>query len=484
MNMSMMKIERNDNNLKCIIFGCGQIGRAAYEKLKNYYEIIAWSDNNQNLWNTKLNDIIVISPEEMRIKCQNEHTDVYVAMLDSSEVIKQLLAMEIENLYLWKQGLFYSAEGLFPKEFPVSPYLKYGDENEESFHVLFISDVARIRDHKMASIVKKAGHKVFLAYLSKSPNMAYPEYAPIYDGIFPIMSLNGLKSFAMNSEFDIIHASSEPDFLVPVLNGINKPVVLDCHDLRSSTQSMTPDQMMIESLAHTDADMVIYPTTGLKNEAIKKFRIAKEKTVVMENYISETLVPEFHHEKISKIDGELHCVYEGSLVTDNTTNYKYFVEIWTKLAKMGIHIHFYSSAVNEARILEKLNNIHYEGNLNSHQLAYELSKYDVGLAIYNVNYRNKSYLEKSSPNKIFEYVNAGIPVAVSDIAEMAGFVKENHFGDVIDLTKNVVEQLKTIANIDIPDNVLEEKGYTFESMSDKLIDVYKYAMSIKGETGE
>ena len=42
---------------KCIIFGCGNIGKAAYKKLKDYYEIVAWSDNDQSLYGQEIDDI-------------------------------------------------------------------------------------------------------------------------------------------------------------------------------------------------------------------------------------------------------------------------------------------------------------------------------------------------------------------------------------------------------------------------------------------
>ncbi len=50
---------------KCIIFGCGNIGKAACEKLKAYYEIVAWSDNKSDLHGKELNGIPIISPSEI-----------------------------------------------------------------------------------------------------------------------------------------------------------------------------------------------------------------------------------------------------------------------------------------------------------------------------------------------------------------------------------------------------------------------------------
>lgn len=265
---------------KCIIFGCGNMGKAAFRKLKDYYEIVAWADNNQELHGRKINGISVINPSEIPSLAQKYDLDIFVCMYKTSEVVKQLRSFGKLNVYIWKDGFFFSSNGLYPLEFPVLRYHKKG--NDKSLHVLFVSNTARIWDHKMASIVKKAGEKVFLAYIVQSPYDKFPEYADIYEEIYPIMSIQSLFDFVKNSEYDIIHCSSEPEHITPILLRSGKTVIHDCHDLRSSNQSMSPDELTLEYLAHTGAAGVIYPTAGLRDEAVKKFALSKERTLVIE----------------------------------------------------------------------------------------------------------------------------------------------------------------------------------------------------------
>lgn len=273
---------------KCIIFGCGNIGKAAYGKLKEYYEIVAWSDNNQDLQGREIDGISVIPPSEIPLFTQKYDLDIFVSMFKTSESVVQLRQLKVSNIYVWKGGFFFSADGLYPLEFPVSKYHKKA--NDKSLHILFVSDAANIRDHKMASIVKKAGEKVFLAYIIKSPYDGWSEYADMYEEIYPIMSIQQLVDFVKNSEFDIIHCSSEPDHITPILIHSGKTLIHDCHDLRSSNQSMSPDMLALEYLAHTGADGVIYPTAGLRDEAVRKFALPKERTLVIENYPSADLI--------------------------------------------------------------------------------------------------------------------------------------------------------------------------------------------------
>lgn len=65
---------------KCIIFGCGKIGNAAYGKLKKYYDVVAWSDNNQDLQGQEINGISVISPSDIPSLSQKYDLDVFVSM--------------------------------------------------------------------------------------------------------------------------------------------------------------------------------------------------------------------------------------------------------------------------------------------------------------------------------------------------------------------------------------------------------------------
>ena len=115
---------------------------------------------------------------------------------------------------------------------------------------------------------------------------------------------------------------------------------------------------------------------------------------------------------------------------------------------------------------------HFEGNRTSLELAIEMSKYDVGLCILNATQRNKKYLEYASPNKIQEYINAGIPVAVGNIKSQIDFVENNSFGKQIHLEQGILKQLEGIKKINIPVGILQEKQMTLETKIPQLISFY------------
>lgn len=465
---------------RCIIFGCGKNGKAAFEKLRLFYEIIFWADNDCLKWGEKINGTTVIEPEKIADYTQDIDVDVFVCILNYDSVYKQLKGMKIQNVYVWKGGFFYNPEGLFPLEFPELEIHK--KDNDDCLHVLFVSNAAAIRDNKIASLIKKTGNKVYHAYIEESPKIACPEFVDIYEEIYPIMSVRELFNFVQNSEFDIVHCSSEPEYISALLINTNKPIIHDCHDLRSSYQKMDHDGLTLEFISHRGATGVIYPTEGLRDATIRKYDMNLESTLVVENYPSSDLVVKEHKRKLRLQDGEIHCVYEGGIISNgNKETSKYFEEIWVKIVSSGVHIHFYSQADEKyCEYLETLHpNIHYEGNLSSKDLSSELTKYDVGLCIFNDSPKHRVYIENSSPLKLFEYANAGIPVAVGNIASHILFVRKYELGDYLDLEKNIYSQLTEIAQMKILDNVLEENNLTIDSKAEEILEFYKRAICKK-----
>ena len=86
--------------------------------------------------------------------------------------------------------------------------------------------------------------------------------------------------------------------------------------------------------------------------------------------------------------------------------------------------------------------------------------------------KNRQYLEFASPNKIQEYVNAGIPVAVGDIESQREFVETNLFGSAVDMKGDLNTQITEISKINISKGVLREKGFTLESRIPQLLQFY------------
>lgn len=459
---------------KAIIFGCGEIGTMAYHYFKTIYDIVAWADNNERLWGTKKENIEIIPPGSICHVIVEKNAELFVSVTKSDDIVAQLKSYGIKDFYVWREGFFFY-------HVDSGMQLRYTEQrkiniNKDEKNILFVMNniLGGIREYRLGKILKHAGYKIYLAYMMPIMEQLDDGFIDIYDDMIQIFSLQDLLELVNNNPFEFVHSSSEPEWGTGLILNSNKVVIHECHDLGSSNVYMSPEQMTLEYIANVFSRGVIYPSKKLRDDAIAKFGISKCKTLIMENTISESLIPKVKKEKISKLDGRIHAVYEGAISSGDVNDKRFFENIWLKLAEAGIHVHFYTNHGEVyCKKLESLHpNIHYEGNKSSKELAVEMSQYDVGLLLFNVNMRNRLYLEYASPNKLYEYINAGIPVATAGIDTYKNFVETNNIGKEIDFCENLVEQFMEIKKISVPVNFLKDNELTLESNENKIINYF------------
>lgn len=73
---------------KIVIFGAGEWGKIAYHYYKENCEIVCYIDNDETLWNTAVNGIIVTSPDILK---ENEYTVIIANKWFEEEIKEQLL---------------------------------------------------------------------------------------------------------------------------------------------------------------------------------------------------------------------------------------------------------------------------------------------------------------------------------------------------------------------------------------------------------
>lgn len=463
---------------KAIIFGAGYMGNCAYFKLKKYYEIIAYTDNNPALGGKMLNGINIICPDKMKAMYDQynpDDIDIIICSGYYNEIVSQICNMGITHLLVMAEGFLFKhspEEMMIPMELEETQYVKKNDPKERT--MLFVQDAACIRTHKIAAIMKTAGYRVYLLYTMAPPESGNKEFSDIYEQVFTVFSMKQLVGFVENSEFDIVHSSNAPDNLTALLLLTTKKIVHDTHDMMSLWGKATQETLIVEYIANTKAAGVIYTSQGVKDIATSKFGISEDRTFVLENMPLQSICGKKNHRKLSEEDGEIHCVYEGG-ISSNAASDRYFEDIWRALADEGIHVHFYSGQIIEyCKALEKTNHFfHYEGNYTSKQLAEEMGKYDCGLALFHVTQENKIFLETSTANKMYEYLNAGLPVAVGDIKSYIRFVETYQVGAFLDISVNIREQLRKISRITVSPTCLKDNGLLMDTKARELTQFYE-----------
>ena len=198
----------------------------------------------------------------------------------------------------------------------------------------------------------------------------------------------------------------------------------------------------------------------------------------MGNYPLSSLKNVEYLPKLSEADGEIHCVYEGT-ITDQAGSaampYRFYEPIFVKLAEAGVHVHIYSSMVPDylKQLDHEYANIHYEGNYGGVELISQMTQYDLGLALYPSE--ENAAMMLASPNKFCEYMSAGIP-AVTNMKLWIDFLVENQCGGSADLKGDILAQLREYQKISIPQGFCDSHGLTMDANAERILEFYSMVL--------
>ena len=460
---------------KVVLFGAGFYGNAAYYKLKNVTEILYYVDNSSEKVGKQLHGIEIININRLRQIVESQEIDIIISSQYHSEIAEQIYEIGIKKYYVMLGGLlFYTTEKdrMLPLE--LLEIQRYKKENNEK-NILFVQDTACIRTHKIASLMKDNGYKVFLLYTMAPPESNNASFSVVYDGVYTFYTYNAIVCFVEQSEFDIVHCSNAPDMLTCLLLNTSKHIVFDTHDMNSLWGVDSIENLTLEFIANTKSDGNIYTSKGVLEIAKKKYGLENKEIIFLENMVLDQERISNPYKKLSSIDYQIHCVYEGGINGWDEENDRFFEPMWEKITDCGIHIHFYSQSdpVYCKRLEGKSKYLHYEGNMGSKELLREMTKYDCGLAIFHVTEKNRSFMETGTANKIYEYINSQIPVIVGGLKGYGDFVKKYNVGISLDFTKDITEQISRACKIEISPDFLKKNNLTMKSRSQELIDFYE-----------
>jgi hypothetical protein len=456
---------------KAVIFCAGSLGQRLFEKLSLIFDIVAYSDNNQSVWGSNINGVPVLSPNELQAYTK-ECSIIICNTKITQELINQVYKIGFNDVLLSQDGIIYNVEKglMLPFKNSLQPYKKSIKSNEK-LSVLFVQNCPCIRTKRMAKLLKSNGCFTAIAY---TVNISKP-YDDCFDETYPIYSYNDLIEFVNNSDFDVVHSSNEPDNLTNILLTTNKKIIHDTHDMMSIRSVVDYNAMTVEYIANTKSAGLMYPTEGICNIAKEKFNINLSKTFGIENMLYKEIEITNKQLKLSEKDGKIHCVYEGG-ISDDPNHIRFFELQWKKITDAGIHIHFYSHQnIDYCKKLDEKNELlHYEGNVgDTSQLINEMTKYDIGLLILEPAVFGNQNVKLTSANKLFEYLNAGLPVAVDGIGAYSNPAIEHNVGMAINFNEDLYPQFEKLKQIAVPDNFISKNKFTIESRTEEILDFYK-----------
>ena len=459
---------------KIILFGAGFYGRNTYYKMKNQFEILCFVDNDVALEGIEVLGIPVISAARLQ-EIKRPEIDIIICSKSYFSISAQLIVMGITEYYVMMEGFLYhcsKTETMMPVE--LSTYAYFQKEKNEK-NILYMQNAACIRTHKIAKLMKEAGYKVYLLYTLAPPESNNESFSNIYNGIFTFYTMDGMIDFIENSDFDIIHSSNAPDILTNIILAASKHVIFDTHDMNSLWGNNSIEELALEYIANVKSDGNIYTSQSVVEIAKRKYGIKNKEILSLENMILDQEEIGESYEKLSAVDGQIHCVYEGGINGKDRESDRFFEDLWKKITDCGIHIHFYSQSdvLYCKRLEQKSEYLHYEGNVESKKLVREMTKYDCGLAIFHITDKNRNFMETGTANKVYEYVNSKLPVIVSGLKSYSDFVKKYNVGINLDFTRDIREQISMACQIKISPNLLKEHNLTMKSRVSEIVDFYE-----------
>lgn len=454
--------------MQTIIWGTGGLGRKAFYKIDGERQIIGFCDNNSEKWGGKFMDLPVYSLEET---LGMRDIDIVVASTYYDEIIDQILDLggQAEHIYYInsKSYLIHKLQSSF-----------FAGKNYK-MRILFVQAAPGIRIDKIAYALQKKGVQVDMAYLSVPPNLCLGMQKSPYEKIIPINDLQEFLDYVDREDYDLVWSANEPDYLTTLLINSNKRIIHDTADMMSLRGDVTAEQLIHEYTANKKSAANVYVTDLVQKIAIEKFGIERKKMLILNNYVLKEEKPKKYYQKLSESDLQIHCVYEGG-ISNNPRQHRYYEWLFTKIAENRVHVHFYGNAFTGDDYCDRLAStspyLHYEGCISYERLQTELTKYDVGLVLLNITQRNNTFLQTTFPNKIFEYLYAGLPVAVSHIDALIQFARKYEVGDYLDFNKDIKKQIEAISHISIEKDFLEKNRLTMDDKVDDIIQFFEQVL--------
>ena len=313
--------------------------------------------------------------------------------------------------------------------------------------ILSVSGHGCIRATKMNLALMGKGHEVHLVSKRVVP------YAINYKSNAVGQDYNQMReAFKLYEPFvDLCHAHNEPSWYVTLWKEISKkPVILDIHD--SCLARITPEQWEEQNKVKTGhniristeernnfqlADGLVYPGRNFQKTVSTEFGLTQP-SLCLPSYVPQ------HFYSYFPLEWQGGLVYEGKVALEKELpmfTYCDYRELGKQAGGMGMDFHLYPAGYTSD--IEKfykdpgLTSTYIHNPVLLEELVRRIGRHDWGLV---GNLHPTSEWDNAVPNKLFEYMAAGLPVVVINASECAEFVLEHGTGIVVKNLKELGER--------------------------------------------
>lgn len=280
---------------------------------------------------------------------------------------------------------------------------------------------------------------------------------------------------------DVIHCHDTLALMPAVLLKfiVKSKLIYDAHELESQTNMQTfllsKSTLLIEKMCWKYIDVFISVSDSIINWYIKKFGV-KKKELILNTPITRNIISKKGKEndlrKIFKIKKDkIIFIYVGDFCEGRGINLT--LDVFSN-KEINSDVVFLGDGVLKNKILSysaNYKNIHFHPLVPHHEVVNLIKSSDVGICfIENVSLSDYFCL----PNKLFEYLFAGLNILGSNIPEIAKFITTNKVGTVCDLKPNDFKnKIKYYEKNGAKKHNIDLNAFSWESQSKKIKKLYK-----------
>jgi len=257
-------------------------------------------------------------------------------------------------------------------------------------------------------------------------------------------------------------------------------VIYDCHEYETEIKELKGLEKKLKKLFERSliyfADDIITVSNSIANEYSRIYRIRKPYIILNCPFYNEQSKSNHFRENFQIRDDQTIFLYQGGFRKGR--GLEILLDAFYQLDTDDHVLVCMGYGPLEKIVKEKSNNsstIYYFPAVQPCELLNYTSSADYGILFYEDNCLNHRYC---SPNKIFEYLMAGLPVITSNLYEMKNLVETSQIGVVaLDNTVNgFKDAIDTCLNLDyhaLQQNVYKSrKKYCWENQEKILEEIF------------
>ena len=264
---------------------------------------------------------------------------------------------------------------------------------------------------------------------------------------------------------------------------INKDVrvIYDAHEYETEVKGLKGIQKVFVQILENHlikyADKVITVSDAIADEYVKNYNIEKPALILNTPPYQDVEKKDIFREVLNIPKDKVIFLYQGGLSKDR--GIEILLDTFKNMDENKPVIVFMGSGhlqVLVEKTSEEYENIFFHNAVDPNVLLEYTSSADFGILFYENSCLNHYYC---SPNKIFEYLMAEIPVIVSNLYEMKRLVQRNSIGVVAKENspkglQKAIEEAILLDQREVMKNIQKVKEiYNWEEQEKILVSIYK-----------